>query len=56
MNNFNMDDMKAAVRSMGYDPDEFTPKQLETLWGMCVQKDAVHIEREMIERIKDGHE
>lgn len=52
MNNFNMDDLKAAIRSMGYDSDEFTPKQLEALWGRCVRKDAVRIERETIERVK----
>ena len=51
MNNFNMDDLKAAVHSFGYDPDKLTPEQLQKLWGICVHKDMVHIEREMIERI-----
>lgn len=51
MNNFTIEDLKAAVRSLGHDPDKLTPEQLQKLWGICVHKDMVHIEREMIERI-----
>lgn len=51
MNNFTIDDLKAAVRSLGYDSDKLTPEQFQKLWQICVHKDVVHIEREMIERI-----